>query len=382
MKINWKYITYLIVVSLLIAEVSLRAITKQPIQGYQYILGKPWYYVLPFKPDFSHEPAVPSDTGYRIYDDKLGWNIGKLAADPPLYFSDDRGLRCTETEYRTKQFQKGDDFDVICIGNSFTHGDAIKFEDCWTSQWQRMTGKKILNLGVGGYGIDQATLKYQYSPYHAKVILLGMIAGDLDRSLSTIYNFFNGGIKSKPRFVFNGSSVSLLNSPCAYGSQVKANYEHYDTSQLLHGIYHFEDVVLRHDVLDFSYLYRTVKSFSYQRKQNLPPVYRTDDDRLAYNLKIIRYLDSLCKARGSKLEVLILANTNTFEDENTIPHPWSLFVSKLKEAKIAVLDPSEIQYKAWKADHRNIINAEEKVHYSPQGNSLVAQFLLNNFEKQ
>lgn len=377
------YLLYLIVISLVLLEVGVRVLTKKNDHGYEFFMDKPWRYMLPLTPQVDLNKDVSVETGeYRVYSPKLGWDIGVLGADTPLYYSDDRGLRCSESQFSSHNFMPHKDtFDIICIGNSFTHCDAVKFEDGWPYLLQQQTGRSVLNYGVGGYGIDQATLKYEYGPYRSNIVILGLVSGDLERAVSTVYNFYIGGNKSKPKFEFSDNKVSLINSPAAVGKELQENFDHYDTSALVHNIENYDKVVLRKDFLDFSYLYRLIKSIRHQKEYKKDPIYRTDDARLDYCVRIIKHLQDVCEQRNAKLVVLLLSNFNNFSDMNSIQDPWALFRKKLNENNISLLDPTTELYSAYKREHSEVIHPVEGVHYSPQGNAIVAKFVANHIRE-
>ena len=138
--------------------------------------------------------------GYRIYDSLLGWSHGKWKQDD-IYFSDSNGFRCSEEDFIAKiPTQKH--YDIICIGDSFTHGDAVVYEDSWPAILSKKTNRSVLNMGSGGYGIDQALLRFMNNEITCDTIVFGLVSGDLERSLSTVYSYYTGGVKTKPRFKF------------------------------------------------------------------------------------------------------------------------------------------------------------------------------------
>ncbi|MBV8191138.1 MAG: hypothetical protein JO339_28125 [Alphaproteobacteria bacterium] len=51
------------------------------------------------------------------------------------------------------------DGSILAVGDSFTYGDEVLDEEAWPAQLQRLTGRRVLNGGVTGYGFDQIVLR-------------------------------------------------------------------------------------------------------------------------------------------------------------------------------------------------------------------------------
>lgn len=376
------FIIFFFITTLVLLEVTLRLLTSEKVEGYEYLLGKPWRYVLPFSPQFNYYDTTKVGR-YRAYDATLGWDIGYNGQEPPLYFSNKVGLRCSESDFQSKNDTLLRHYDLICIGDSFTHGDAVSFEETWPSIIGSLRSKNVLNLGVGGYGIDQATLKLQKFfalGITGDTVLLGLISGDLERSLSTIYNFYNGGLKTKPKFKFTTSGVEILNQPCAVNEKLIFEYKNYKSSDIFANVPGFSPNVFEKSFLDNMYIYRIVRSTVHQRQNSHEPVYRTDDERLKYCINIIKYLKNLCERNDSHLIVLLLGNNNTFGDRKYYNNPWSLIESKLSAEEIDYFNAANHQYEKYTEGKHLIIHPEEGVHYSAQGNEILARLLIEKLK--
>jgi lysophospholipase L1-like esterase len=73
---------------------------------------------------------------------------------------------------------------ILAVGDSFTYGDEVFDEEAWPAQLQRLTGRRVLNGGVTGYGLDQVVLRteqlvVEHSP---SSIVVGFIADDILRT--------------------------------------------------------------------------------------------------------------------------------------------------------------------------------------------------------
>lgn len=59
---------------------------------------------------------------------------------------------------------------ILAVGDSYTFGDEVSDWETWPAQLQKLSGRRVINGGVFGYGIDQAFLRarrllsrYQFS---------------------------------------------------------------------------------------------------------------------------------------------------------------------------------------------------------------------------
>ena len=152
-------------------------------------------------------------------DETLGWVIrpDRRSADD-RYFSSAEGLRSArpgEVFARRAARQR-----VAIVGDSFTFGLEVGYEDTWGHRLERALGPdvQVLNFGVDGYGVDQAYLRYRRDvrPWRPDVVIFGLITHDLYRSMAT-YTFlsFPGWPFpfAKPRFVVRDDRLALLNVP-------------------------------------------------------------------------------------------------------------------------------------------------------------------------
>lgn len=48
---------------------------------------------------------------------------------------------------------------ILAVGDSCTWGEDVGDTDTWPAQLQRLTGRRVLNGGVTGFGFDQIVLR-------------------------------------------------------------------------------------------------------------------------------------------------------------------------------------------------------------------------------
>lgn len=94
---------------------------------------------------------------------------------------------------------------VAAFGDSFVYGNEVVNEDAWAAIVETIYDDiEVLNYGVGGYGVDQALLRYRAegTDLSPDVVLIGFIADDIRRIVNVYQRFYSTswGIFTKPRF--------------------------------------------------------------------------------------------------------------------------------------------------------------------------------------
>lgn len=70
--------------------------------------------------------------------------------------------------------------DIVAIGDSHTYGNTAKMEDAWPQTLERLTGRRVYNMGMGGYGPNQYyhLLKTKALALKPQTIVCGLYMGD------------------------------------------------------------------------------------------------------------------------------------------------------------------------------------------------------------
>ena len=124
---------------------------------------------------------------FLIGDDTLGWTIvPNRKSEDGLYESSAEGLR-SATQGEVLRNGLGDCL-VALVGDSFTFGEDVRFEDSWGYRLEQLLPKgcRVLNFGVTGYGIDQMYLRYMRDvlSWKSNLVILSFINHNVDRSMS------------------------------------------------------------------------------------------------------------------------------------------------------------------------------------------------------
>jgi len=184
-----------VVVCLLIGEVVARIVDPS---------ASLWRY-----PNYIHEMTKRVVWEHQIaYDPELGWEpipgaSGTLAGQP---FSVSReGMREHDLDRSPATGPL-----ILALGDSFTEGFAVGNNDTWPAYLERQTGRRVLNAGVRGYGIDQMVLRAERLVPQLKpqTLVLAFIADDVNRTALSVRDS-----RAKPYFVPDGAGLALHNVP-------------------------------------------------------------------------------------------------------------------------------------------------------------------------
>jgi hypothetical protein len=193
------------------------------------------------------ERAAQQQT-YLVQDGELGWTVGpnRVSADYNRAFQEMYLARRNDRDARQQWAMKASDESIYMssteglrspkprmsfasaparrrialIGDSFTFGLEVPYDQTWGHYLERALGPEfqVLNFGVDGYGVDQAYLRYRrdVAPWHPEIIILSVIADDFRRTMC-VYGFLCFPDSEvpfpKPRFVVSAGKLMRLNSP-------------------------------------------------------------------------------------------------------------------------------------------------------------------------
>jgi hypothetical protein len=124
------------------------------------------------------------------YDVLLGW-IPASNTDAP-FNTLDYGVRKNSGE-KEALITGG----ILAVGDSYTAGSEVADADTWPAQLERMLGRRVINAGVMGYGVDQSVLNAErlLPILKPRIVLVGIYEEDIFRVTYKSYN------APKPYFV-------------------------------------------------------------------------------------------------------------------------------------------------------------------------------------
>jgi hypothetical protein len=142
-------------------------------------------------------------TGGARYDAELGWT------QDPNFVSDefntvDLGLR--KNSGKPQVISPGA---ILAVGDSYTAGSQVRDDETWPAQLGQRLGERVLNAGVGGYGVDQIVLNAErlLAIVKPRAVIVGIHEDAIQR---TTYKTFS---TPKPYFIEEGGNWVLKNQP-------------------------------------------------------------------------------------------------------------------------------------------------------------------------
>ncbi|MGI9333507.1 MAG: SGNH/GDSL hydrolase family protein [Gammaproteobacteria bacterium] len=110
---------------------------------------------------------------------------------------------------------------VSIYGDSFAYGADVGHEHAWSHVLSRSLGCRVANFGVGGYGTDQAFLRFRDNRAdQAPVTILGYFVNDISRNVNQFRQLITGrarhfrkGPGLKPRFVLQDGNLEFSALP-------------------------------------------------------------------------------------------------------------------------------------------------------------------------
>jgi hypothetical protein len=210
--------------TLLLCELAVRLLTTTNSDNGMAMIGR--YPLLPYRPAPEAVHAWfkrPAGT-YLVADSELGWTVTPRGRTPDgLYGANAEGARAPVDRSYGERSPPGR-LRLVTVGDSFTHGDGVGIEDTWQRDLERRRADlDVVNLGVPGYGTDQAYLRWRrdgarLNPHFA---LLGIWPEDICRNLNVVRFFLQPaggfGFLSKPRFILAEGRLETLNLPVLEG---------------------------------------------------------------------------------------------------------------------------------------------------------------------
>ncbi len=109
---------------------------------------------------------------------------------------------------------------IAAFGDSFTHCDEVEDDQTWEEYTAAMLQADVYNFGTGGYGTDQAYLKFkEYYPERIKTafVVLGLTTENINRLVNVYRPFYSlqTGVRvPKPRFKITADNrLELIPNP-------------------------------------------------------------------------------------------------------------------------------------------------------------------------
>ncbi|MFQ5458152.1 MAG: hypothetical protein ACE5FC_06850 [Myxococcota bacterium] len=288
--------------------------------------------------------------------------------------------------------EKGSLYFDQSYGDSFTRGAEVGDDATWQSLYFGITGRRILNLGVNGYGLDQAVLKFEKygGRYRAPYAILALNYQEY-RRIASYYSFhcFAGvdfghlfRYAFKPIFLPAGSGWNLRLPPCRDADCL--------SDLLLRDSTGLRAVLSEHDLCYRENLKRPLLAFPYTANfiralaaeigarsggpegDNYALV---SAEAFALVKHLVTRFTRRCEAAGVKPLVLLIYAPEDLPDVAAGKRLDARVIAFLRESQIPFVDSAD--YIIRKAGTDAALSAPLG-HFNKKGNRLIAEALLNS----
>lgn len=121
------------------------------------------------------------------------------------------GIRATR-EYTIQK--KTDVLRIATFGDSFTLGADVENDFAWQERLSQLDPEiEVLNFGMGGYGLDQAYLRYLHHgiQFETDIVVIGFMSENIYRNVNVFRPFYHIAYSKmgKPRFLLREGHIEL-----------------------------------------------------------------------------------------------------------------------------------------------------------------------------
>lgn len=236
------------------AEWLVRALSERDADGNVFFRGdrlRPFH--LPVRAIAAASAVYHASADTIVIEDPLlGWKPRPFGRNA-LYAYDGESIRIDPDATPAPEQPGPPPLRILLFGDSFTHGDEVPWRETWACLLaeeleQRGVAARIEDLGVQGYGMDQAFLRWRAEGARRRpdLVVFGLQLENASRNVNLIRMI--AGLRtslpfSKPRFVLDGTGLRLVNSPSLPLRQLAdtvADFEHWPL-HVHESTYHPED---------------------------------------------------------------------------------------------------------------------------------------------
>ena len=319
--------------------------------------------------DLEESGVTLAEHKHTHYDPLLGWINEPNASIPDMYgpglalHTNSQGFRATR-DYAIEV--PSGRLRILCSGDSFTLGYGVSDNQTWASQLEQLEPKlETVNMGQGGYGVDQAYLWYARDGAKLKhdVQLFAFITGDFMRARRAI----NYGLP-KPVLALNEGELETRGVPL---SRLPYLFPYF-----VHNRKRFYELNILRLVNDTD-----------STGANARGIAMTEAQLREVSVAMFRELKRINAERGSRLITVHLPGEKDVANENT--KSWVSFLEReLSALEIPYLNLVEDLAAVKPTDVRALFLQEGEVdfpgatgHFSIAGNKWAAERVLERLMK-
>jgi len=302
------------------------------------------------------------------YDELLGWaNVPRVTL--PSMYGTSTSVSITDRGFRGKVDFVNPVPDgvmrIVCSGDSFTFGYGVGDEDTWCARIGRVPGFESVNMGQGGYGVDQMYLWYaRDGTFDHHIVLFAFIGDDFERARSPRFIIFD-----KPMLDLSGDSIAPINVPVS-----RCILDAKECTRRRGGIGRLLD--------NMSAISRVVdrlgRELNWRLSRNKPLTDPTSEE-MEILRRIFRSMDRRATSRGARLVGVLLPRAEDYA--NSTADVWRQMVGEEAEkGRWEFWDLVDPMRALQPIDAQTLFNLGDG-HYTVAGNQWVASQLIERLNR-
>lgn len=342
-----------------------------------------------FVAEDSFERFINGNHSIFKYHKELGWTVNEN--NNPFYAINAQGLRNNETISTAKL---PNTLRIAVVGDSYTFGQEVSIDDAWpTVLADLLPYTEVLNFGVGGYGIDQALLRYRIdsTQYNPDIVLMGCNIATGLRSANRYRPFMHSDLTAmaKPRFLLNGEELVLVKNPM----QTQEEYQNLLTDpdgtlrRMCKHDYFCESKRPRiaYDFLATARLLYIVRDqiTSHKANRNLTKngILNTGNEIYPLSVALLEaFTEEVLQNDALPIVILFPTKGDIKNQYNGNPVIYAPIISALEKRGVHIIDMQDV-FNDFLAEHSYTALFMPYDHYTPEANALVAQRLAEELQR-
>lgn len=384
-------LTLLIVSAEVLFRLFLLKSDANGILSYKTTILKP--YRFPLK-DFD---LYKKQTNYKwmyCYDKDLGW-ILQPGYRSSIYQFNSKGMRSGSKEYDLKP--KDNILRIGLFGDSFIVSDDEPFDRSLGYYLEndlnaRGVKVEVLNFGVGGYGMDQAYLRWQKTgiKYNLDLVIFGFQAENVKRNLNIFRALYSHGSFpfSKPRFILRSGKLQVINSPTLSTRDIGKIFEAGGLARLKQHEFFYSKSQYQNRLLYLfkfgSYLYERIINCKYLNAYIERPFYKLKEEPSQLALKIVDVFKRDVEKSGANFLVVHLpkhVDLFTLESGSTLPYQ-ELLREIVTKTEAILPEQQMIKRLRYIPDSNLKYLFNFSLHYSGEANEIIAEIISDHLQNK
>ncbi len=285
---------------------------------------------------------------------------------------------------------------VLVFGESYASGSRVRQEEAWpTVLGAGAADLEVVNLGVDGYGMGQALLRFREvtrSTDYDVALLVFVPTADLWRDVNTIRSVARRSWNAHtvmPRFVIEGGRLALVRGPYEVGSDVYSANALGLSDTLRHHLRAYDRFYFRTKyesplVIGDLVLWKIAASlyFTYARGQLLRSMHvdhiDLDSEAMRVSRKIFEAMRDETGARRKRFALVLLPESHELRHIRQSERNWQRVVERLCDGIDCIdLGPALARVPAEQIDR-----GQDRTHYGRRANRVVAVELERELKRR